>query len=600
MAQRARALRRGADVGARRRPAAREPRVLPREPARVVVTAFVAWVVFPLALALLTGSLAILLDRDPAYQLPAALLCRPASARRSRSSARSTRSGSASGSRSCRSSLLGVAGIVLERATLRERWRDGRHALLVGAGSYALFLAPVVLAGGATFLGYNFLNDTSLHLIFIQYVADHGAVSTTLEPSSYASATVGHVANNYPFGAHELVATFDAAMPVGPEHLYQPFLAICAGVAAMAIYAFLTEAGAPRWAAAIGAPVPLLSQLLFSYQLQGGIKELALVAVLCTAAALGARLTAGRPALGHGILLGLAAAGAVGIYGVSAGAWLAPLALAIGGFALLAGGRATRRRLPIATLAAAWCSWSWPGRCCRRRRLRLLRPQLADVERRVRPAVGPAAQRPGRGDLVQRRLPLARRRLPARPPHEPRGRDGVPARRARFAFAIRRRLYAPIIFLASVALAWSSSRARRRPTSTRRCWRSSRRRSCCSPASASPRSGSGGCAGRRRSRRSRSCSRSATRTCSRTATPPWRRWTASRSSRRWATSSRARARCCSTSSRSTRSSSRARPSRSTPMRRGRRRRRRCYPRARHLRQGYPLDELQPAFIQNTR
>jgi hypothetical protein len=248
------------------------------------------------------------------------------------------------------------AGLWLSRERLRDRGRlrlrPGWAAAAFGA-VFLFYLGPVVVTGQATFLGYNFLNDTAVHLVFIDYVGDHGARLVGLEPSSYASAALQHVANGYPFGSHELLATVGAVVPVDVAHLYQPYLAVSAAVAAVAIAAALRDAGLPSWAACVAAVAALSSQLLFSYGLQGGIKELAFVAVLATGAALGARFVTGGATIGHAVGLGIVAAAALGIYGLAAGAWLAPLALGIGFLALLLGTRASRRRLPLAIGAAA-------------------------------------------------------------------------------------------------------------------------------------------------------------------------------------------------------------------------------------------------------
>jgi hypothetical protein len=241
--------------------------------------------------------------------------------------------------------LLASAGFVLGDV---RRMRPSLGAL-TGAAAYALHIAPVALTGGATFLGYNLLNDTAIHLALIDWIGDHGSRYLQQSPSSYAAAIKTYVGNGYPLGSHELLAALKPFTGLDPAELYQPFLAFAAGISAAAIFA-LAGGGARRrrggdpsvaaaterradaggrgprerrntrqtdWIAALTALAALASQLVFSFALQGSIKELAFIACLAVAAGV-AR---------HPALLALPAAAMFSIYGVASLAWIAPLAV---------------------------------------------------------------------------------------------------------------------------------------------------------------------------------------------------------------------------------------------------------------------------------
>ena len=219
--------------------------------------------------------------------------------------------------------LLAGAGFVLgDRARLRPRL-----GAVAGAAAYALHLAPVALTGTATFLGYNLLNDTAIHLALVDWIGDHGSRYISEPASSYSAAVRDYVGTHYPLGSHELLAALEPLTGLDPAQLYQPFLALSAGLAAAAIFGLL-RAGAdrgrsaaagragPRAAAAI-AFAALASQLVFSFALQGSIKELAFVVCLAAAAGL----------VRSPVLLAVPAAALYSIYGVAALAWIVPLAL---------------------------------------------------------------------------------------------------------------------------------------------------------------------------------------------------------------------------------------------------------------------------------
>jgi hypothetical protein len=314
------------------------------------VTQLVAWLIFPLLLCALFAGLGLLVERLTAVRLGALLVptgfCAAIAlvgpvywAGLNRWPALAVLA------------IGAIAGFALARPPAWKRPRARWPWLAFGAG-YLFYLGPVIATGQATFLGYNFLNDTALHLVFVDHVARFGAREVALDPSSYASAAIPHVRNAYPFGPHELLATVSGVLPVDAAALYQPLLALFAGVAALAAASMLRGAGLGTAAACVAGVVMLGSQLLYSYNLQGGIKELAFVAVLATGAALGARFATAGARLGDAVALGLVAVAGLGVYGLAAGAWLAPLALAIGVAALVLGDRASRRRLLVGVLAA--------------------------------------------------------------------------------------------------------------------------------------------------------------------------------------------------------------------------------------------------------
>jgi hypothetical protein len=214
---------------------------------------------------------------------------------------------------------LAVAGLVTARPLPRPRL-----GAAAGVATYLLHIAPVALTGTATFLGYDLLNDTAIHLSIVDWIGQHGSHWSHQPPGSYGAAINDYVGTRYPLGSHELLAALRPLVGRDPALLYQPFLAVSAGIAAAAIYALLRSAlGDGR--AAVAAFAAMASQIVFSFALQGSIKELGFIVCLTAAAGAGAALRRGPD--GAAALVALPAVALYGIYGVYALPWIAPIAL---------------------------------------------------------------------------------------------------------------------------------------------------------------------------------------------------------------------------------------------------------------------------------
>src|SRR5918998_40772 len=93
--------------------------------------------------------------------------------------------------------LVAIAGLVLGRANLRERLLPG-WAGVAGAAAFLWFLAPVLLTGHWTWLGYNFVNDPSVNMVMTDHVAEHGVRPDPDAPSSATGIVNGTIATSYP------------------------------------------------------------------------------------------------------------------------------------------------------------------------------------------------------------------------------------------------------------------------------------------------------------------------------------------------------------------------------------------------------------------
>jgi len=167
---------------------------------------------------------------------------------------------------------LALAGLLLSRSWRRlpRPW-----APAAACGVFAVFAAPVVLSGRATFLGYIKLDDTATYLAMTDRVMEHGRSLAGLAPSTYEATLATTLAIGYPTGSlmplgigHQLLA-YDSAW------LYQPYLAFLAALLALALYTVLGRVVASAPLRAFGAFLAAQPALLYGYALWGGIKEVA-------------------------------------------------------------------------------------------------------------------------------------------------------------------------------------------------------------------------------------------------------------------------------------------------------------------------------------
>jgi hypothetical protein len=243
---------------------------------------------------------------------------------------------------------LAAAGLLLV-----PPWRGATRAWPAAAAlaAYAVFAAPSVLSGRATFDGYIKLDDTATYFAMTDRVMTHARSLAHLAPSTYEATLATSLSLGYPTGS---------LMPLGIGHvllsydiawLYQPYLTFLAALLALSLNALLDgliPGRAPRAGAAFLAAQPAV---LFGYALWGGIKELAGAWLLALIAAL-LPWTLERRARAA-IPLGAAAATLVCVLSLPGGVWLFPALLAAAALAYLGPRRALLPKTAVLVAASA-------------------------------------------------------------------------------------------------------------------------------------------------------------------------------------------------------------------------------------------------------
>jgi hypothetical protein len=243
----------------------------------------------------------------------------------------------------CLLAIVGFVGAMRRRSFRPEPW-----ALAVALAVFAVFAAPVVLSGEATFAGYIKLDDTATWFAITDRLMEHGRDISSLPPSSYEATLYFNLAGWYPVGAF---IPFGVGAKLSGEDLawiFQPYLALLASLTALSLWELTRRV---RLAAALRAAAVFIAAqagLIFAYAMWGGIKELGTAALIGLIAALTPRaLEDGERSIQALLPLAVGAAALVGLVSFGAGPWLLGL---FGAAALLL----LRERGPAALFAIGW------------------------------------------------------------------------------------------------------------------------------------------------------------------------------------------------------------------------------------------------------
>ena len=311
------------------------------------MTLFLCWIVFPAVLAALSLGCGLIVERAARTRLPFELLLPTGFAAIVGVSLFATLSSKTA--RLALPAIFALAAIGLAVAGARLR-RIDPWAVAAAVGVFAVFAAPVVLSGDATFAGYIKLDDTATFLALTDRAVEHGRSLAGLAPSSY-EATLAFNLPFYPLGS--LLPLGYGAAIVGQDAawVFQPYLAFLAAVLALALYRLAGLVLVSRPARAVAALLAAQAALLYGYSLWGGVKEVAAAALVALAAALTSETFKARGSALALLPLGIAAAALVGVLSIGAAVWLVP-AFGVVGFMLIRR-RARVRPIALAAVGAA-------------------------------------------------------------------------------------------------------------------------------------------------------------------------------------------------------------------------------------------------------
>lgn len=288
---------------------------------------FVAWVVYPLVLALLCGGLGLLVDLLTGRRLPGTLLVPVGFAAMVVVGTFTTALEA-----TATLTLPVVLFLAVLGAGFSRPWRFGRPdrlLVLVAVAVFAVFAAPIVLSGSPTFAGYIKLDDTATWLAMTDRVMEHGRSLAGLEPSTYRATLEFNLAGGYPIGVFIPFGVAQRFVGGDLAWVFQPYLSFIAALLALALWEMFGGFLRARRRRALAAFVAAQPALLYGYAMWGGVKEVAAAALVALAAAL-APMALREGSSRRGVLpLALVAAAIVGVLSAGGVLWVGPLLLVV-------------------------------------------------------------------------------------------------------------------------------------------------------------------------------------------------------------------------------------------------------------------------------
>ncbi len=221
--------------------------------------------------------------------------------------------------------VVTLAGLVFAEGGLRARLNPGL-AGAAGLAVYVLYMLPVIAHGHWTWSGYDFVNDSSFEMLLAEHLRSYGSALGNIPESGEREFLNSYLHNGYPLGTQALLGTFGGLTRTPAAVIYDGYIASLAGTAAVAVTSVVARLMA-SWRAALVGLLALSANLTYQYALQGGIKEIGLIATLCALFALTCEALAGERPYKGAVLCALGAAASLCVYNAVAIPYLGALAL---------------------------------------------------------------------------------------------------------------------------------------------------------------------------------------------------------------------------------------------------------------------------------
>lgn len=223
-----------------------------------------------------------------------------------------------------------VVAVVLAGAWAgRHRDLDVHRGVLLGAVVvFAIYAAPTVLTGEATFLGYGSQGDASFHFALVDRLMSDGYGLDGLATSSYEGTVRNYFDTSYPTGTHTVLGSLRPFTGTDVAWLLQPFLACLALLSALGLHALIDTRH--RTAAFAVAGTAMSAGLLYAYaNNQQAIKELG--ALVCIVAAVGIvrPLLEARPGWRSALPAAVVVGGGLGVLNLAIAPWIGPLMVVV-------------------------------------------------------------------------------------------------------------------------------------------------------------------------------------------------------------------------------------------------------------------------------
>ncbi len=238
--------------------------------------------------------------------------------------------------------LLALAGCAVWARSIE---RPSGWAIGCALAVFAVFAAPIVLSGQATFAGFIRLDDTATWMALTDRVMEHGRSLSGLAPSTYEAALTFNIGKGYPIGAFLPLGVARELVGQDVAWVIQPYMASLGAILALVLWELPRAlVASPRLRAVVGF-VAAQAALLYGYYLWGGIKEVTAAALIAATAAVAAVVISRPREIWPIAVLAVMGAAAVGVLSGGGAVWLLPpLAAAAAALVIALGPAATLKR----------------------------------------------------------------------------------------------------------------------------------------------------------------------------------------------------------------------------------------------------------------
>ncbi len=244
---------------------------------------------------------------------------------------------------------LALAGYALSARSIE---RPSGWAIVCAFAVFAVFAAPIVLSGQATFAGFIKLDDTATWMALTDRVMEHGRSLSGLAPSTYEAALAFNIGKGYPIGAFLPLGVARELVGQDVAWVIQPYMASLGAILALVLWEMpRVLVASPRLRAVVGF-VAAQAALLYGYYLWGGIKEVTAAALIAGTAAVSAVAISRPREVGPVAVLAVMGAAAVGVLSGGGAVWLLPPLMAVAAALVIALGPAATLKRGLAFVGA--------------------------------------------------------------------------------------------------------------------------------------------------------------------------------------------------------------------------------------------------------
>ena len=291
------------------------------------MTLFITWFLFPLVLTALAVGCGLLVQRVARIDLPGVLIPATGLALIIVVAQFLTLDGGLAEAITPLTVALAVTGFLLSARKLDRgiAW----WAVTAAVAVLAVYAAPIVLSGQATFAGYIKLDDTATWMALTDRVMDHGRSLSGLPPSTYEATLHFNLGAGYPVGVFLPLGVGRALVGQDVAWVIQPYMAFMGALVALGAYSVMEPLVRSARLRALAAFLGAQSTLLFGYYLWGGIKEIAAAALVVSIAGMAACALRAWRSPRPLVPLALMSAALIGILSGGGALWLAPALIAV-------------------------------------------------------------------------------------------------------------------------------------------------------------------------------------------------------------------------------------------------------------------------------